>query len=105
MLLQCPIRHFVPVKPYPTSFKVFVLASPYDLMLDFKVHKGRMHLLVAAVLGMVATVPTGSHLDFDCYFTSINLMDELLAKGLPATNPPSLESLTTWLVSTSVTTY
>lgn len=33
---------------------------------------------------MVKSVPTGSHLFFDKYFTTINLMDALLAKGLPA---------------------
>lgn len=58
----------------------------------FEVYQGkdtftgqRMGIGAAAVLRMFETVPTGSQLFFHRYFTSVNLMDALLAKSLPAT--------------------
>lgn len=61
-------------------------------MLDFELYQGknifrgqRLGFGAAAVLCMVESVPTGSHLFFDWCFTTIDLMDALLAKGLPAT--------------------
>ncbi|KAK1803895.1 hypothetical protein P4O66_003839 [Electrophorus voltai] len=72
---------------------ITVLPSETDsLMLDFEVYQGKntfaykkSGIVAAAVLRMVESVPAGSQLFFDQYFTSLNLMDVLLEKGLAAT--------------------
>lgn len=68
--------------PNTCSLKVFVLAAPDALMLDFNQQMYPyfdvlqiMWIQEAASLCMVETVPA-SHLYFDRYVTSINLMDE-----------------------------
>ncbi|KAL2082780.1 hypothetical protein ACEWY4_022598 [Coilia grayii] len=61
-------------------------------MLDFEVFQGKntfwdqtQGIAVASVLRMVETVPPGSHLFFDRYFTTMKLMDTLQAKSFPTT--------------------
>jgi len=96
------IRQHVPGKPFPDGLKMFVLASPSGMVLDFEIFQTKEALLSiveklnvkpdrtlttgeAAVLRFVRSVDAGTSIFFDRYFTSSNLLCDLYDRGLRGT--------------------
>nr|XP_027217459.1 piggyBac transposable element-derived protein 2-like [Penaeus vannamei] len=96
------IRQHVPGKPFPDGLKMFVLASPSGMVLDFEIFQTKEALLSiieklnvkpdrtlttgeAAVLRFVRSVDAGTSIFFDRFFTSSNLLCDLYDRGLRGT--------------------
>ncbi|KAH7973889.1 hypothetical protein HPB49_006414 [Dermacentor silvarum] len=90
---KCPVKQFVPGKPNPTGLKNFILASPQGLVLDFEIFQGKGSLAqkkqhgigAAVVLKLAETLPCGSLLYFDRYFTGTHLLESLAEKNIRGT--------------------
>ncbi|KAH9375068.1 hypothetical protein HPB48_021387 [Haemaphysalis longicornis] len=86
------MKQYVPNKPNAVGLKNFVLAGRDGVIYDFAIYKGRetfpdMGLGVSgnSVLALVQTVPTGSTVYFDRWFTSVSIVEELVKKNIFAT--------------------
>ncbi|CAH2097926.1 unnamed protein product [Euphydryas editha] len=96
---KCKQKQVVKCKPNPEGIKVFLMANPNGIPLDLYLYQGKGTTIESAlypspekldlggrfVLKLVDTLPTGSSIFIDRYFTSIPLLDNLLERGIKAT--------------------
>lgn len=92
----CPFRQYIPSKPNPVGIKDFVLANPDGLVLDFVLYQGTasFHPVMTepklGVVGLVIahlseTLPKGTRLYCDRFFTGIPLIQYMLTKEIYVT--------------------
>ncbi|XP_037518745.1 piggyBac transposable element-derived protein 3-like isoform X2 [Rhipicephalus sanguineus] len=89
------LKQYVPGKPHPTGLKNFVLASPSGLVLDFDIYQGKAFMKVEnrpdlglgpnVVQLFATTLPLGTSLFFDRYFTTLPLIEQLGKMNLRGT--------------------
>ena len=94
---KMPSRQYLPLKPNPFGMKVFVLADPNRVILDFHAYTGEgtfrhlaeqvtdMGIGASAIITLLNNAPAGSSLYFDRYFTSEALLDYLLEHNISGT--------------------
>lgn len=91
----CQLKQFVRGKPNPEGLKNFVCAASNGLVLDFEIYQGKntflheetKHLGVgpSAVIRLSETLPEGTHIFVDRYFTTIPLLEYMLKKKFVVT--------------------
>jgi hypothetical protein len=89
---KCHFRQLVKNKPRPVGLKNFVVTTSEGLMVDFEIYYGNNPALChplglgpAVVLRLIQSVPRGSCIFFDRYFTTVPLLDTLIRLGYHGT--------------------
>lgn len=98
---RCKLRQVVKNKPRPVGLKNFVLTTSGGLMLDFAIYQGAkstfgdtpLGLGPSVILHLAKSVPPGSCLYFDRYFTTVPLIKQLHAQKLHGTGTIMLNRL------------
>jgi len=92
----CPFRQYVANKPNPVGLKIFVAASSQGLVLDFEIYQGpksfpplgsdvNIGLGRQVVAHLSQSLPEGTKIYYDRYFTGLNLIDYMLTKNIYVT--------------------
>lgn len=90
------MKQYVRGKPNPVGLKNFVMTTPGGIPLDFYLYEGKGHTIESAliptpekldvggrmVLKLTDTLPQGTSVYTDRYFTSISLIDTLLLRSI-----------------------
>lgn len=90
---RCKLRQVVKNKPRPVGLKNFVLTTSEGLMLDFAIYQGAKTMFCDTTLGLGPSVilhlsqsiPPGSCVYHDRYFTTVPLAEEMLKRNLHST--------------------
>ncbi|KAH9630899.1 hypothetical protein HF086_014640 [Spodoptera exigua] len=90
---RCQLRQVVKNKPRPVGFKNFVLTTSEGLMLDFDIYRGarttfgdtNLGLGPSVILHLSKSIPPGSCVYHDRYFTTVPLIEEMNKLNLHST--------------------
>ncbi|KAG5876669.1 hypothetical protein JTB14_013245 [Gonioctena quinquepunctata] len=82
---RCPVRQYVKNTLMPVRLKIFVLTTSKGIVLDFEIYQGpttnllkqRARIGPSVIFRLVETVPNGSSIFFDRYFSTVPLMKKL----------------------------
>ncbi|KAL4113766.1 hypothetical protein QTP88_017339 [Uroleucon formosanum] len=98
---RCQIRQFVKGKPRPVGLKNCVITTSDGLIIDFEIYKGlitpfpekSLGLGPAVILRLINTIPEGSSVFFDRYFTTIPWMKKLVQLKIHGTGTIQMNRL------------
>ncbi|XP_068086068.1 piggyBac transposable element-derived protein 3-like isoform X1 [Anabrus simplex] len=90
---RCKLRQYVKNKPRPVGLNNFIITTSSGLVVDFEIYQGtttplperQLGLGPSIVLRLIQTLPPGSYVYFDHFFTTVGLMDKLIELNLEGT--------------------